>query len=89
MGSEDTARLAELAEQGITTWADMARIYFPQATDDEAQRLLMGATAYPCAGLAYCERQVRDLAKKFANDPHWLAGACADADSYSPPGCVG
>lgn len=80
MSQSDERRRLELAARGLQRWSDVVRLYFPSATDDEAMRLLWGATAFPVAGLCYIEGQLQELATLFAKEPDWLARCATYAE---------
>jgi hypothetical protein len=41
------------------TWLDLVRKYFPDATDEEADYILWGQTAFPFAGGKHIEMQIK------------------------------
>lgn len=43
-----------------TTWIDLAKEYFPNATDDECSWMLWEKTAFPMAGLELVKKQLQE-----------------------------
>jgi len=62
------------------TYKDVVDRFWGPCSDEDANTLLMGATAYPFAPWRYVARQLREKRKQTDNIGEALAIACAELD---------
>jgi hypothetical protein len=46
----------------VTTWFDLIRIYFPNATDEYCDYILWEKTTFPLGSFENLERQIKEFA---------------------------